>query len=315
MSAPTVAICVGTCGRERLLLGLLQSLGELWVPDGWTAELRLVDNRPERPVSEAAQAAARAFPGSVHLLVEPARNVAAVRNRAVDLGPADLVAFVDDDEQVEPGWLEELWAALERQEADAVVGPVRRRLPAGAPGWLRAAARDATPAREGPLDWRQARTGNALIRGGWFYQRGFRFDEAFGRSGGEDTDLFGRLERAGARLGSAPRAIVQESWEGERLTLAWNCRRRWHSAITYHRLASRLEPGYGPGPATLRRAARVAGGVALGLATGVLPWGRRRLGLAALDAAALAGGVQAWLAPPREYAPYGAEEEPCESRS
>ena len=63
-----------------------------------------------------------------------------------------------------------------RNCCDAVFGPVLKRLPCDAPGWMRRLGVAQEPVRRGRLDWRSSRTGNTLCRGAWFYERGFRFD-------------------------------------------------------------------------------------------------------------------------------------------
>jgi succinoglycan biosynthesis protein ExoM len=43
-----------------------------------------------------------------------------------------------------------------------------------------------------------------------FFDLGLRFDPALGRSGGEDADLFRRLQKIGGTLASAPEARIDE---------------------------------------------------------------------------------------------------------
>ena len=103
-------------------------------------EVLVIDNDAQGSGREAALAAAAEAgaavrssaetpegPGVVGLryVVEERPGVAAVRNRALDeTGGRDLLVFIDDDEEPEPGWLAalvELWASTGCQ---AVAGPV-----------------------------------------------------------------------------------------------------------------------------------------------------------------------------------------------
>src|SRR5436309_2199906 len=76
-------------------------------------------------------------PGSV--LEEPRPGLSLARNRALDWAPGDgVIAFVDDDAVVAPGWA----AALERRWAEAdddvacIGGPIRPRWAVPPPAWL-----------------------------------------------------------------------------------------------------------------------------------------------------------------------------------
>ncbi|MAE62874.1 MAG: hypothetical protein CMJ18_01265 [Phycisphaeraceae bacterium] len=113
-------------------------------------------------------------------------------------------------------------AALDEAEADAVCGPVEALVPESTPAWIRRGRFHCRAATEGrPLGFRGFHTGNLLIRGAWFYERGLRFDPAYGRSGGCDMELFWQLRGAGAKCLPAPAARLWEHVEPERVCLRW----------------------------------------------------------------------------------------------
>lgn len=293
-----IAICVGTCRRPEGLRELLASLCRIERRRSWQLELRVVEN-DDRPRAQAlVETIALVFPGAVRYALERERNVARVRNRAVDMGPADLVAFVDDDEVVDPRWLVELVETYETQRADAVFGPVRRTLPEQAPDWIRRGGFFHGEEPAGELPWQAARTGNALVDGRWFYAEGFRFDVDYGRSGGEDAHLFARLQQAGARLVANPLAVVAEPVEPNRLAFGWLWRRTWRSAETYHRITHELPDPPSPALQAVKRLAR-AGWLGLRGLPGAVRGRPEGVAAAALSVALAGGGLRAWLRPVR----------------
>ena len=95
-------------------------------------EVRIVDN----DASGSAKSTVEQFSDlAPRYAIEPERNIALARNRALEFGPADFVAFIDDDEAARPGWLTELCERIRQTGADAVFGPVHACFPAGAPQW------------------------------------------------------------------------------------------------------------------------------------------------------------------------------------
>jgi glycosyltransferase involved in cell wall biosynthesis len=130
--------------------------------------------------------------------MEPARNFAVIRNRALEVIDGNLCAFVDDDELPNEDWLLQLRQTLDKSKADGVLGPVRPYFERAPPSWIVKGNICARPEyRTGTvLHWRQTRTGNALLRASLVTQDGLRFDPHFG-TGGEDVDFFRRASIAG----------------------------------------------------------------------------------------------------------------------
>ena len=104
-----------------------------------------------------------------------------------------ITEFIDDDELPDDGWLEGLMDAMDSSGAAAVFGGVRARYPDDTPKWIRNGAFLDKPPCTGEITWEGSRTSNTMLDGSWVYERGFRFDERYGRSGGEDVDMFRRM--------------------------------------------------------------------------------------------------------------------------
>ncbi len=303
LDAPPVAVCIATWRRPELLRATLHSLMALDLPDGaGRLEVRVVDNDAEGGARKVAEAFAEESPKWiwVRYACEPERSISLARNRALDLGPARRIAFIDDDEVADRNWLKVLWNTLEDERVDAAFGRVDAVLPPDAPQWLRRGAFLDKPA--GPegisLGWESTRTSSALVDGSWFYQHAFRFDPRFGRSGGEDTDLFRRIAAAGGRFRAAPESAVSEVVLPEQCRLRWFLERFWRGGANYERLVAPSEPRMRPLGRFVKRIA-----INLPLAVSSLPAAIRgrpeSLYGALMNLARAGGGLLGWLWPAR----------------
>lgn len=293
---PRIAVCVATYKRPHLLGALLQGFEAMSTPEGYDVEIRIVDNDAD----ESARATVEDFAGRSRFPVrytgQPERNIALTRNKALDFGPAELLAFIDDDEVPTHSWLVELVAGL-GDRFDLVIGNVEPRFEQTPPAWVtRGAFHHKTSGRAGEtIGWNGTRTSNTLLRGKWIYEDGFRFDERFGKSGGEDTQLFKRIQEAGGVFGAAPASVVVETVHKEQCTLAWLRKRFWNNGINYERLVQ----GDGGRHPLVRFAARAARGT-LNLLLGLplIAFGRGdRAARAVIELSRACGGLVGWLTP------------------
>lgn len=244
----TLAVCIATRSRPESLGRLLNALADCGIPTDVVLHVRVVDNDANGTARECATAAASLFPHGITYALEPRAGVAHVRNRLVDLGPADLVAFIDDDSWPESQWLEELRRVHDDKGADAVIGPVRAALPSDAPRWLHVGRMLDSGRPHGAdserVHWTEGGAGNILYSGRVFYGKNFRFNPAFGGTGGEDSELAARLHMAGMRIYHASNAIVHEAVSAERLTIGWLVRRRIRNGSNLERILAAM-PGSG----------------------------------------------------------------------
>jgi succinoglycan biosynthesis protein ExoM len=267
-----VTVCVASIGRPSLVQ-LFRSLEEMRHP----VPVRIIvaddsaDGAARRIIDESGP---WQLPVDVHHV--GARNIATARNACIDRAQSRFVAFVDDDEWVDRDWLTRMYDTATRHDADAVFGSVDAIYSPTTPSWLK---------RVGLFRKRPGDTGtrvstgatcNALVRLATIRELHLHFDEAFGRTGGEDTDFFFRLSTAGGVLVACSDAIVYEEVPAERLEIAHLRQRYTRGGHTYARIMLARQ-----GPA--QRLAFYATTIGKMLATGsiaLMTWPiRRDLGL------------------------------------
>ncbi|WP_286176070.1 glycosyltransferase [Arthrobacter sp. NEB 688] len=258
--------------------------------DGVEPRLVVVDNDPAGSAREVADALAGSLGWPVTYEVEPDPGIPAVRRRIVALAlaaDADALVFVDDDEQAPPHWLATLVGHWRRSGADAVTGPVRRRLPADAPAWARSSDLfDPTGRHVTGTRMPKGYTGNALVSRAVLDRLDVPFDDAFRHTGSSDLHFFLRAVREGFVVEWCEEAVVEETIGGARLTWGWYVRRAYRSGAG-DTVARRL---LAPGPRTTlevlaRAVLRTGHGVVL------LPVALARPALRSLAVRRVASGV------------------------
>ncbi len=196
MDPPVVSVVVPTRGRAAYLEVTLDSLLEQ--RGGIPSEILVVDDGD----GPATAAAVRARPTVRYVPPGPARGLNAARNTGLRESRSPLVAFVDDDVFVPPGWLEALVEGAGRHpDAGAFGGPIRARLEGRPP---RSCGREDPPIttldlgdrdREADVVW----GANFAVRRAAVEQVG-PFDESITRPHGDEEEWLERLRRGGGRV-------------------------------------------------------------------------------------------------------------------
>ena len=246
MTGPAVSVVIPCYDRLALLERTLRACFTQQADVAW--EIVVADNHPARLA--APMVAGLASPVPLRHVEAGERNIATARNRGIAAAEGALIAFVDDDEAPEPGWLAAHLACLQRTGADASFGPKYPVFEGGAaPSWdpdgsfYTTDFRLPADAEIRPLDWwpPQARglgTGNSMLRRATCLAGPGPFDEVFGRAGGEDTMLLLGLAKAGRRFVWCPDAKVSEFNEAGRLSRGYMSKRLQRSSR--HSAAVRL---------------------------------------------------------------------------
>jgi succinoglycan biosynthesis protein ExoM len=264
--AATIAVCVCTCDRLDGLAACLAAISRADVAD-LTAErlfVLVVDNKPDGRVRRFCEAALQ----GVVCVEEPRRGISHARNRAVREAlarGADLIAFVDDDDEPQPDWLRELVLTQQRTGAELVLGRWRHAPGTAIPDWLGGVRYLQAPSWD-RLDHYGLPGGtgtfNVLIARTLIEQLapdGVLFLPELAHCGGSDRELFVRAVRSGARHALARESFVIRGWDPERLTLRGVLRRGFRLGHTEaiverrHRSADELREWFHFNLSKLRR--------------------------------------------------------------
>ena len=298
MTAPvadgSLVIAVPTRDRVDQLTRLLPLLVRQLIDSGRRGHVLVVDNSDDAGAREVVSAT---DPQLVRYVHEPVRGLAAVRNRILDeAGDSDWLALIDDDELPSPQWLAELLRVQAEHGCDVVGGAAVLELPDDAPPYLAGSEVFSRLRPRRPSGPHQApvHTNNALVRVAKVREAGVRFDPAFNRSGGEDTEFFWTLIDRGALVCWADDAVVTEQVHADRLRVR---NLLWRQTVRAANFV-RIERRHRPAPVAFARQGgrvvrRTLTGVA-GLLAGALRLDRGRMLRGAYDVSygfGTAGGI------------------------
>jgi succinoglycan biosynthesis protein ExoM len=220
-----VAVAIATFNRVEGLRRLLASLNTMASQQQFS--IIVVDNALT-PIAESSLAGI-----TTHWIIpiiwlhEPKPGIAAARNRALAaLNHYDYVAFVDDDETVRNGWLDELLEVADSAKADVVSANVAYTFESPPPPWALLGGFYSPCKFEELQVVPAAATNNLLLRLPVLTELGVPgFDDRFGLTGGSDILLSRLLASRGARLVWTNRAIVDEFVPVARTSPKWLIRR------------------------------------------------------------------------------------------
>jgi len=224
-----ISVCICTYKRADLLERCLQSL--LNQATSRRFDVIIVDNDAKGTAANIAKAIAPRFEMrgcELQYDIEPEQNIVMARNKAVSMANGEYIAFIDDDEEAEEDWLEQLIETLIHRDCDAVFGPIMRVYPNGFPKSLVGAGIFEDPRVRltgSTVGGTAGRTSNGLVKKSALRARPGPFDRELGRTGGEDTEFFCWLEQKGYVFRWCNEAIVKETIGTERARLGYNFRR------------------------------------------------------------------------------------------
>lgn len=272
--APAVRVSVGmlTFRRpDRLAIGLpevIAQVEELGALTGSPGEVLVIDNDPDASAREDVARYAAAHP-VVRYVHEPTPGIAAARQRClVEASDADLLAFIDDDEIPDPGWLRTLVLGWQRfGRPAALTGAIRPRYLSPPPPFVEAGGFFVRAEHPDGAEVTAAPTSNLLLDLGQVRRFGLGFDTRLGLRGGEDTIFTMQLRRAGGRVVFCTGAAVHDLVPDDRNTRAWVLRRAWHHGTNQSFV--RLYFTDGTARRLLARAELAAGGLARAAVGGV----------------------------------------------
>ncbi|UVK39152.1 glycosyltransferase [Mesorhizobium sp. AR10] len=271
----SIDICVCTFRRPELA-DTLRSIAALAMPSGFDIGVIVADNDDTPTAQKLVTTLAQELKLPIRYRHAPARNISIARNACLDASTSDFAAFIDDDETASPQWLAELVATAEASGAAAVLGPVRALYGADAPDWMRKGDFHSTLPVWVHGEIRTGYTCNVLLRMGDDSLRGRRFSLARGQTGGEDTEFFDHMVKAGGCIAFAPEAWVDEVVPRARAAFDWLRRRRFRFGQTHGHLLGNNASGVRRAKEVGLASAKAAYCFASAIVTAVSPVRRNR---------------------------------------
>lgn len=232
-------IVVPTFNRAELMTRTVRSLLSHNAPPGWDVRVLVVDNGSTDDTHEALVSLESEAAGRLRWVVEPAEGSSNARNAGIRWSRADVIAFVDDDEEITSTWYRALAEAFSDPGIDFIGGPMLPNWVNGAPptwlpvwefsGVLSIFEGPATPADFGVNFPYMLVSGNCAARRRVFNQIA-HYNPELGRmhrglGSSEDDDLTSRLLEAGLHGRFIPEFTVLHAVPPERMTARYF--RRW----------------------------------------------------------------------------------------
>jgi glucosyl-dolichyl phosphate glucuronosyltransferase len=231
-------VVIPTHNRAILLPRALDSLVTADRADGLDVTVTVVDNRSTDDTRKVVESCMPRFAGRLNYIYESKPGRSHALNTGIAATGGDLVGMIDDDEEVDRGWLRTIRVAFEDSATGFIGGPYLPRWGAERPAWLGrgylAAIGWAESGQEtqqfGPGCDAMLMGGNAIVRRSVLERVG-PYSVDLGRTPGarlmscEDDDMFTRLLAIGARGFYRPDLIIHHYVPPERLTKRYF--RRW----------------------------------------------------------------------------------------
>ena len=244
-----LSIVIATYNRATLLLDALKSVIRQSAPaQEW--ECVVVNNNSSDNTSECFAEFAGEHPEyNLRIVDEPNQGLSYARNRGIRESVGEYIAIIDDDEHIAEDFVAAYIKLFDDvPEAVAAGGPIVARYPTGRPRWMscyteRPIANTmyfGEEVREFPKG-RVPGGGNMALRRSAIRRYGV-FDTSLGYSGesligGEECDLFERLQIADAKYYYVPTAVMYHIIPREKLTKEYFARLSYNVGVSQLRRA------------------------------------------------------------------------------
>jgi succinoglycan biosynthesis protein ExoM len=230
-----IVICIPTFKRPEMLKKLVNSILECDTDKSLitSRSIVIVDNDAEKSAESTVKGLIAGVGKGTEISYSgyPAKGLANVRNELLRIGLAmgpDFIVFVDDDEYVTTGWLNELVGTIESNKGDMAMGPVNSIVGSHVPKAISCWLDRADYFNNAKLSF--IRTGNLIIRVKSLLERNVWFDPRFNKTGGEDSYFGQQMIKKGASIYWASKAVVCETVPDDRANLRWLFARYYNGA-------------------------------------------------------------------------------------
>jgi len=207
-----ISVCICTYHRPVLLKRLLTELSRQHTKRLFRFSIVIADNDYNQSAKQVVSEFAATSSIPIIYCMEPEKNIALVRNKALENAKGDFIAFIDDDEIPAVDWLCNLFETCNANGVDGVLGPVRPHFEHKPPQWVIKGKIFERPEHKNgyKMDWPETRTGNLLFRRKILNGVNYAFRAEFG-TGSEDVDFFRRMMSNGKSFVWCNNAVVYET--------------------------------------------------------------------------------------------------------
>ena len=225
-----LSLVIATYNRAEQLMTTLDSVAAQRCSCGeW--ECVVVDNNSADDTHERVERFAKEHPElNLRYIFEQRQGLSHARNAGIEASSGDIIAFIDDDERIVEEFVEAYITLFDSYpDAMSAGGKIIADYPSGRPRWM--SHYPELPIAN-PMDFgeeikpfpknRIPGGGNMAMRRKVFKTIGM-FDTSLGRTGkrligGEESDLFERMDRFSMRCYYVPRAVMYHIIPEEKLT-------------------------------------------------------------------------------------------------
>ena len=220
-----ITIAIVTYKRPASLARTLDSIAKLTWPAGAGVQLLVVDNDAGKSAQAVLESSGVDDALHVTYAVEPKKGIVHARNKALELAAdSDYIAFLDDDDTVDAGWLTALYSTARKYNADVVQGYVAYHFDEQN-AYLSMLDIFANPRAHTGEALPSAWTNNVLFSTQIYKETGLHFDSAFNKIGGSDSHFFSAAKQQGAHIVMCRRAVVHTVLPAQRTQIKWLARR------------------------------------------------------------------------------------------
>jgi glucosyl-dolichyl phosphate glucuronosyltransferase len=241
-------VIVPTYNRVTLLATALDSLIAATCPQELSVTVFVVDNNSKDNTAEVVRAYQQRV-SFVRYIFEKQQGLSAALNAGIRAGSGELVAMINDDEEVDVHWFEVIHEFFQNTSCDFAGGPYQPRWSAEKPDWVSKEFGGIlgwvdggdTVQQYGPTFNGMLMGGNAVIKRSALDKVGpyntnlGRTDKGLGSC--EDEDMFQRLLASGLRGQYLPALIIYHYIPSERMTRRYHRRWCWGRGISMGILA------------------------------------------------------------------------------
>lgn len=244
-----LSLVIATFNRSASLLTLLESVVAQTAPRSEWECVVVNNNSTDDTAARFADFAARHPEYNIRMVEETNQGLSYARNRGIRESEGEYVAIVDDDERIAPDFIAAYIRLFDsKPEAQAAGGPIVAEYPTGRPRWM-------SRYTERPIantmhfgdevcEFPRGRVpggGNMAIRRSAVRRYGV-FDTSLGYVGeslvgGEESDLFERLQIAEAKYYYVPEAVMYHIIPAEKLTIDYLRRLSYNVGVSQLRRA------------------------------------------------------------------------------